>query len=75
MKSHSNSEGVRRVDVQWRKSSFSEDSDGNCVEVALCGDDVLIREGDEPGVIVTTTSERLRTFLVGIRAGAVGHSS
>jgi hypothetical protein len=63
------------VDVQWRKSSFSEDSDGNCVEVALSGDDVLIRESDEPAAIVTTTPERLRTFLVGIRAGLVGRSS
>ncbi|QFR02832.1 DUF397 domain-containing protein [Streptomyces phaeolivaceus] len=61
---------MRRVGVQWRKSSFSEDSDGNCIEVGLSGDGVLIRESDEPGTVVTTASDGLRVFLADIKAGA-----
>ncbi|KPI13120.1 protein of unknown function DUF397 [Actinobacteria bacterium OK074] len=63
------------MDLQWRKSSFSDDTDaGNCVEVARFGDDLLIRESDEPGAIVTTAPELLRTFLAGIKARAADRS-
>ncbi|MEU6279620.1 DUF397 domain-containing protein [Streptomyces sp. NPDC047028] len=63
-----NSEGVNPVDIQWRKSSFSEQS-GNCLELAVVDGQVLVRESDDPGVVVTTTRAKLAAFLAGARAG------
>ncbi|MFJ8675530.1 DUF397 domain-containing protein [Streptomyces sp. NPDC093589] len=58
------------MDIQWRKSSYSTDADGtNCIELAALDGDILIRESDDPGVIVKTTPTKLRAFLVGAKAG------
>ncbi|MEU7482160.1 DUF397 domain-containing protein [Lentzea sp. NPDC042327] len=39
---------------RWRKSSYSDGTeDGNCVEVALCGD-ALVRDSKNPGGAVLT---------------------
>ncbi|MEV0371400.1 DUF397 domain-containing protein [Streptomyces sp. NPDC050636] len=55
---------MRSVDLQWRKSSFSEESDGShCLELASRDGDILVRESDDPGVIVTTSPQQLRAFL------------
>jgi hypothetical protein len=35
------------VDLDWRKSDFSEDT--NCVEVACPGASILIRDSKNPG--------------------------
>ncbi|MFG2404999.1 DUF397 domain-containing protein [Streptomyces brevispora] len=56
------------MEIQWRKSSFSEQS-GNCLELAVVGGDVLVRESDDPGVVIRTTPEKLRAFLAGARDG------
>lgn len=61
-----------RVAIQWRKSSFSEDSDGNCLELASHEGQILLRESDEPGVRVHVTPRALRTFLARAKAGEVG---
>lgn len=66
---HSDSEGVGRVDIRWRKSSFSEDSDGNCLELARCGGEVLVRESDDPQVIIKAAPQAMRALLLGARAG------
>ncbi|MEU3756195.1 DUF397 domain-containing protein [Streptomyces olivoreticuli] len=58
--------------IQWRKSSFSEQPEGACVELALGDGCTLIRESDEPGVIVRATSAELRAFLIGVKAGVLG---
>ncbi|MGW7518772.1 DUF397 domain-containing protein [Streptomyces sp. NPDC054796] len=56
--------------IQWRKSSFSEDAEGNnCVELASHEGQILIRESDDPEVVVRTTPEKLRAFLAGAKAG------
>ncbi|MFI9104332.1 DUF397 domain-containing protein [Streptomyces fildesensis] len=58
----------------WQKSSFSGADEGNnCVELAPLADAVLLRESDDPGVIVTTTPAALRAFLRDIRTGALDH--
>ncbi|MHB0908373.1 DUF397 domain-containing protein [Streptomyces argenteolus] len=54
--------------VQWRKSSFSEQS-GNCIELAVVDGGVLVRESDDPEVIVRTTPAKLAAFLAGAKAG------
>lgn len=57
------------MDIQWRKSSFSTNEDDNCIELAAHEGDILIREGDDPGVIVRTTPEKLHAFLKGVKGG------
>ncbi|MDF9813290.1 DUF397 domain-containing protein [Streptomyces sp. SPB162] len=54
----------------WQKSSFSGADEGNnCVELAPVPGAVLLRESDDPGVIVRTTPTALRAFLQAIRVG------
>jgi hypothetical protein len=56
------------MDIQWRKSSYSEQA-GNCLELAMIGDQVLVRESDEPDAIIRTTRAKLAAFLAGAKAG------
>ncbi|AEM88165.1 DUF397 domain-containing protein [Streptomyces violaceusniger] len=57
------------VAADWRKSTYSADA-GNCVDVAASERAVLLRESDDPDVILTTTSAALRAFIRGAKAGA-----
>ncbi|AJP05718.1 hypothetical protein TU94_15530 [Streptomyces cyaneogriseus subsp. noncyanogenus] len=56
------------MDMRWRKSSYSEQS-GNCLEIAVVDGQVLVRESDDPGVVVRTTRAKLAAFLAGAKAG------
>ncbi|KJY29286.1 DUF397 domain-containing protein [Streptomyces sp. NRRL S-495] len=57
----------------WQKSSFSGDA-ANCIYLAATVDGrIRIRESDEPDVVVTTTAERLRAFICGVKAGEFDH--
>ncbi|MFF4950947.1 DUF397 domain-containing protein [Streptomyces chattanoogensis] len=60
---------MSRVEIRWRKSSFSADPEGNCIELALHEGDVLVRESDEPGAVVKITPAKLRAFLASAKAG------
>ncbi|MFG2183376.1 DUF397 domain-containing protein [Streptomyces abikoensis] len=42
------------VEILWRKSSFSTDSEGNCVEMARLDDRIAIRESDAPTTVLQT---------------------
>ncbi|MET7937764.1 DUF397 domain-containing protein [Streptomyces sp. NPDC005322] len=53
----------------WRKSSYSA-GEGQCVEVAASAGIVRLREGDDPGVVLTTEPAVLAAFLRGVKAGA-----
>ncbi|MCX4549273.1 DUF397 domain-containing protein [Streptomyces sp. NBC_01387] len=58
------------MDIQWRKSSKSADADGdNCLELAEQGGEILMRESDNPGVVIHTTRAKLRAFLGGAKEG------
>ncbi|PJE94140.1 DUF397 domain-containing protein [Streptomyces carminius] len=59
--------------VQWQKSSFSGANGPNCVEVARHGDALLIREGDEPGLVLSVSRAELAAFLAGAGAGEFDH--
>jgi hypothetical protein len=59
---------VDSMDILWRKSSFSTNT-GNCIELAVHEGEVLVRESDDPEVVVRTTREKLRAFLAGAKAG------
>ncbi|MFE7462844.1 DUF397 domain-containing protein [Streptomyces sp. NPDC057499] len=58
------------MDIQWRKSSKSSDADGNdCLELAEHGGEILLRESDNPDVVIRTTRAKLRAFLGGVKEG------
>ncbi|MEU3465192.1 DUF397 domain-containing protein [Streptomyces sp. NPDC006733] len=54
--------------LQWQKSSFSGAGGENCVELAAAAGSVLIRESDDPGVVLRTTPDRLAAFLDRLKA-------
>ncbi|MGW3232720.1 DUF397 domain-containing protein [Kitasatospora sp. NPDC001095] len=58
---------------RWQKSSFSGDT-ANCIYLAAAPDNAVnIRESDDPDTIITTTHDRLRTLLLGVKAGEFDH--
>lgn len=59
---------MRVSEILWRKSSYSEQS-GNCLELAVLEGRILLRESDDPGIVVTTTPAKLAAFLAGAKAG------
>ncbi|MFJ4188591.1 DUF397 domain-containing protein [Kitasatospora sp. NPDC089509] len=58
--------------LNWQKSSHSSES-ANCLYLAMGAGSVKIRESDDPGVIVTTSPDKLRAFLRGVKAGEFDH--
>ncbi|MFI6083953.1 DUF397 domain-containing protein [Streptomyces sp. NPDC051217] len=56
--------------IQWRKSSKSAEGDGDgCLELAEHDGEILMRESDDPGVVIRTTRIKLRAFLDGAKEG------
>lgn len=55
--------------IRWQKSSFSEHPDGECMELAAHGEHLLIRESDEPDLVLRAEVEVLHSFLSGAKAG------
>ncbi len=54
----------------WRKSSRSNGSGGNCVEVAAVADVVGVRDSKDPdGPVLTFAAAQWRSFLAAVRAG------
>ncbi|GAA1951363.1 DUF397 domain-containing protein [Kitasatospora viridis] len=61
-------------DYDWQKSTFSQGNNGNCIEVADAGNGMIVmRESDDPSVIVTTTQAKLDAFIKGAKAGEFDH--
>lgn len=58
--------------IQWLKSSFSEQPDGACVELALRGRRILLRESDDPSAVVKVSPDGLRALLARVRANRLG---
>ena len=63
--------------IQWRKSSYSGDAEGNnCVELAhSAGMTVLLRESDEPRTVIATPPAALRALTRAAKAGRFDHLS
>ncbi|MFB8437669.1 DUF397 domain-containing protein [Streptomyces niveus] len=58
------------MEIQWRKSSKSADDEGDaCLELAEHDGEILMRESDNPGVVIHTTRVKLRAFLEGAKEG------
>ncbi|MFE1787614.1 DUF397 domain-containing protein [Streptomyces sp. NPDC059525] len=57
----------------WQKSSFSGGNGENCIEVAQQEGFIVMRESDDPGLIITTTPAKLAAFIQGVKAGEFDH--
>ncbi|MEV7140278.1 DUF397 domain-containing protein [Streptomyces tauricus] len=55
------------TELTWLKSSFSEASGNNCVEVAATEDGAALRESDDPGRILALPRAGLSALLVAIK--------
>ncbi|MEW1721080.1 DUF397 domain-containing protein [Streptomyces sp. NPDC093109] len=59
--------------LKWQKSSYSANANG-CIHIAAADDgNIKLVESDNPDVIVTTTPEKLKAFILGIKAGEFDH--
>jgi hypothetical protein len=57
-------------DLSWRKSSHSNASTGDCVELAHLPGEVAVRDSKDPsGPVLTFTPSTLATFLTQAKAG------
>ncbi|GAA1279807.1 DUF397 domain-containing protein [Streptomyces javensis] len=57
-------------EIQWRKASYSDQNESNCVELAQRdATAILLRESDEPWTVITTTPAALRALTRAVRAG------
>ncbi|MFF9481295.1 DUF397 domain-containing protein [Streptomyces sp. NPDC014733] len=59
-------------EIKWQKSSFSG-SGAQCLETAIVDGEILLRESDDPTVIIKTTQEKLAAFLLGVKNGEFDH--
>ncbi|MFI5757495.1 DUF397 domain-containing protein [Streptomyces sp. NPDC051569] len=58
---------------EWQKSSYCGNA-GNCIQIAAADDgSIKIQEADDVDTIVTTTPEKLRAFILGVKAGEFDH--
>ena len=56
------------MESNWRKSSYSGDNGGACVEIASSAEAVLVRDTtDRSGPVVTFTDDAWRTFTATIK--------
>ncbi|AEW93614.1 MULTISPECIES: DUF397 domain-containing protein [Streptomycetaceae] len=56
--------------AQWRKSSYSTDTGGDCVEVAALPSTVAVRDSKNPdGPALTFTPEAFTAFLSAVTDG------
>jgi hypothetical protein len=57
--------------MNWRKSSYSGQSGGNCIEVAGSGNRVLVRDtNDRSGAMLRLTPDAWRKFAKHVKADA-----
>ncbi|WP_405811749.1 DUF397 domain-containing protein [Streptomyces sp. NBC_01520] len=55
---------------KWLKSSFSEASGNNCVEVAAVeADGIALRESENSAVVISTNRAALRALILGVKRG------
>ncbi|MEO3976241.1 DUF397 domain-containing protein [Streptomyces sp. CAU 1734] len=60
-------------DYSWQKSSYSGTA-ANCIHIAADEDgSIKLHESDDPDTVVTTTPEKLRAFILGVKAGEFDH--
>ena len=57
--------------MKWRKSSYSGQEGGNCVEVATVPDaGMAVRDSKDPhGSVLRFTKSEWRAFIAGVKSG------
>lgn len=62
---------MEAIDPRWRKSSYSGNGGGNCVEVASLADGTIaVRDSKNPdGPVLTFTPAGWREFIGSVKAG------
>lgn len=55
--------------INWQKSSFSGGGGENCVEVALYGGNIMMRESDEPDSMIATSCTNMAALIKGVKTG------
>ncbi len=59
-----------KIDVRWRKSSYSGNGGGNCVEAASRPGVVAVRDSKNPdGPKLIVSPAGWRTFMASVKAG------
>ncbi|MFI0730025.1 DUF397 domain-containing protein [Streptomyces sp. NPDC021225] len=53
----------------WQRSSFCGGGGNNCIEVAIDGSAIAIRESAEPEAVLITDRTALRAFVLGVKDG------
>jgi uncharacterized protein DUF397 len=67
-KSSFSAEAGNCLEMGWRKSTYSGDS-SNCLNLAAApGRTTLLRESDDPAVVIATTHTRLAGLIAAIKA-------
>jgi hypothetical protein len=61
----------RNIDrAAWRKSTYSGDNGGNCVEVAALADGIAVRDSkDRTGPVLTFSPKQWDAFTAGLKSG------
>ncbi|MEU6865091.1 DUF397 domain-containing protein [Streptomyces sp. NPDC046876] len=59
--------------ISWQKSSFSGGNGENCIEVGREAGSIVMRESDDPGLVITTSPAKLAAFIQGVKAGEFDH--
>ncbi|WAP58417.1 DUF397 domain-containing protein [Streptomyces sp. S465] len=60
-------------ECRWQKSSYSVEG-SNCLYVAAGErDTIMLRESEQPEVVLSTTRAHLRTFIRAAKAGQLDH--
>ncbi|MCE7078696.1 DUF397 domain-containing protein [Streptomyces sp. ST2-7A] len=60
------------MEANWQKSSYSEGNGANCIEVTRPGHTVLLRESEEPTIVLGAPPVRLAALLGAIKEGRLG---
>jgi Domain of unknown function (DUF397) len=58
--------------LEWVKASMSA-SLGACVELALCGDMIALRDSKDPDVLLHLTPLEITAFIDGAKRGEFDH--
>jgi hypothetical protein len=60
-------------DALWRKSTYSNGSGGDCVEITGTGRVIAVRDSKDPdGPVLAIIPSQWRAFLTDVRSGQAG---
>lgn len=63
---------AENVHGPWRKSSYSNGSGGNCIEVDDSRDDIRVRDSKDPhGPVMVFTAAAWGAFIAEVRGGVL----